>query len=47
VANTADCHSPSTSTQNKNTTMNRRTELVLLPGLVDELTRSQTSIASV
>jgi hypothetical protein len=47
VANTADCYSPSTSTQNKNMTTNRRTELVLLPGLVDELTRSQTSITGV
>jgi hypothetical protein len=47
VTDTAACYSPSTSTQNKNTTMNRRTELVLLPGLVGELTRSQTSIPSI
>jgi hypothetical protein len=47
VADAADCHSPSTSTQNKHTTTNRPTELVLLPGLVDEFMRSQTNITSI
>ena len=47
VADTADYTQPLTPKNAKTRKRNRRTELVLLPGLVDELTRSQTSVTRV